>query len=131
MHTDLNKWMLEWLTCKDPYDSQIFCTTLWKLWCARNNVVFNDQAFDPITVAVATLELVHEYNHANPRLNTQAIQVPQLWKPPADSWTKTNVDVGCFKDCHTRWGMVVSNHKGEVLFAESKRDNLSMDGPDL
>jgi len=43
LQTGINDWILEWLTCKDPYRAQIFCSTLWKVWQARNQTMFKNK----------------------------------------------------------------------------------------
>lgn len=127
VQTDMNNWMLEWLLCKDLYATQIFCITLWNIWCTRNSVVFNSQVFDPIAVATTAVDYVQEFAQATPMLNNQATRSPQpKWRPPANDWIKINVDAGCFKDGATGWGVIVRNHKGEVLLAASKKENSSM-----
>lgn len=122
LHSDLKKWMLEWLTCKDSYAVQIFCTTLWQLSYARNNVVFNKKIF----LSHFSGSCSHGFR---PRLLNSKVLNPSQpdWRPPAESWTKINVDAGCFKDGYTGWGMLIRNHMGEVLFAATKREYLNVE----
>lgn len=37
---ELNVWIVKWLAYKDMLGTQLFCTLLWKLWFARNQIVF-------------------------------------------------------------------------------------------
>jgi hypothetical protein len=48
---DLNVWILNWLSSKEPLAMQLFCVSLWKLWSFRNQVIFKQEAFDLVVVA--------------------------------------------------------------------------------
>lgn len=64
---DSHSWILHWLTCSNMVGSQLFCVILWKLWDARNQMVFNNIKTDPSLIAQTAHEYVSEFNLANPR----------------------------------------------------------------
>lgn len=115
---NLNSWLLEWLTGKDQWMGQIFCTTLWKIWNARNKLVFEKKAFEPIAVADEALEFVLEFSNLSQVIREPPPNAPILaWHPPKKNSLKINVDAGCFSNGFTCFGMVIRNNFGEVLFA--------------
>jgi hypothetical protein len=65
LNTDLNCWILDWLTCSDNLGAQLFCTILWKFWFHRDQVVFKNSSLDPVRLAQDAMQDVHEFKEAN------------------------------------------------------------------
>lgn len=125
---DINQWLLQGLTCEDTMGSQIFGTLLWKLWGARNQVVFNHKPLNPIEVAQAAMTFVQELNTGNPSANVLDLQTPnQRQLPPVIEESRINVDVGCFSNGSTGWGLVAFVHTDSVSFAAGRKENIATD----
>jgi ribonuclease HI len=127
LNTDLNCWLLEWLTCSDKFGAQLFCTTLWKFWFYRNQVVFNDRVIDPVMLAQASVHAVHEYNDANKQDNV--VQVCSRERnsshiPPL--LFSMNIDAGCFDNAQTGWGLVLKDNTGTVIFSACRREQIEV-----
>lgn len=107
-NADLKAWVLKWLTCKEQLGSQIFCSTLWKLWQERNQVVFQQKPLNPMKVAKCAADFVTEFNQANPkRQSTRRLQQHQDRSIVDTDVCIAQVDAGCFSDGYTTWGLCV------------------------
>jgi len=102
----LHSWLLDWLSCADKDDSQLFCTILWKLWYARNQAVFNGATTDPVNLAHTAVQFIQEFNATN---------VKQRHQPPL----QRRESVGMFQ--------VVSHH---MFFKQTNRMGADSEKPD-
>ncbi|MED6124469.1 hypothetical protein PIB30_059167, partial [Stylosanthes scabra] len=81
-------------------DEFTFCSTLWWVWCDRNNSIFNpDDARSPIKVRSLCLSLIKDLNVYN---KIQPASIPSSllvdWIPPVDPMVKINCNASLFHD---------------------------------
>lgn len=125
--SNINGWLLQWLTCRDTFGAQLFCTTLWKIWFARNQLIFNNVVANPREINKAAAEFVAEYSAANPRHNSGASNVSSGVDWSGQLAAKhVYVDAGCFSEGGTGWGLVVTDIQAAVSFSACKRDSASV-----
>jgi ribonuclease HI len=127
LNTDLNCWILEWLTCSDILGAQLFCTILWKFWFHRNQVVFKNSALDPVRLVQDAMQAVHEFNEANKTI--RPVQVAHGRRSASANTPlnfSMNVDAGCFANAQTGWGLVLRDHNGSVVLSACKRENIEV-----
>jgi hypothetical protein len=122
LQMSLKDWLAEWLSKKNLLASQLFGTTLWKIWQGRNNLVFQNSPFDPRQIASVAAEFVMEFNCA---IGLEIAATPTSstadpWCLPPTGMSKLNVDAGCFNDGFMGCGMVIRDYRGTVTFAATK-----------
>lgn len=89
------------------------------------NLIFKNSVFDPMSVALAAQVFVEEFNFANPMPVVQPRRILKpSWMPPPTAFCKMNIDVGCCPNGLVTWGLVIRNHRAEVLFAACKKSDL-------
>lgn len=125
---NLGDWMLHWLSCGNVFASQLFCSSLWKVWDARNKLIFEDLMFIPAIIANNATKLISEFNEANRKPVPHSDPIPGAanWVPPPNSWVKLNVDAGCFNDGTTGWGLVIRDHTGAVSLTACKSEEVEL-----
>jgi hypothetical protein len=122
---DLNVWILNWLSSKEPLAVQLFCVSLWKIWFFRNQVIFNQAVFDLVVVASGAHGFVEEFNLAN--LVTRAescLRPPMEWSAPPHNFLKVNIDAGRDQLGKVTWGLVIRNHNKEVVYAAMEKSEV-------
>ncbi|RHN71717.1 putative ribonuclease H-like domain, reverse transcriptase zinc-binding domain-containing protein [Medicago truncatula] len=124
---DLHDWILNWLTCQDPFGVQLFCTLLWKFWAGRNAAVFKGVPLNPTVLANETLSFVNEFNEANPRRNTRTVRIIPVIQPLPMLFS-VFVDAGCCAGGPTVWGLTIRNQNGEVILSKCKKEDIDV-GP--
>lgn len=124
----LNCWILEWLSCADKEGTQLFCTILWKIWFARNQIVFNGTATDPVNLAQTAVQFLQEFNVANVKGRPQQPSRRRTTEgpPPADCHHMF-VDAGCFSNGTTGWGLILKNQDGRVVHSACKLEMVEVD----
>jgi ribonuclease HI len=124
----LNQWLLQGLTCEETMGAQLFCVLLWKIWGARNNLIFNSKPVNPIEVAQDAMSFVQElpsYHQARNPTSLQNDHVTELSLPSAPN--VFYVDASCFSGTATGWGMVVYNHLGHVVLSACRKDLIDIE----
>jgi len=123
--SDSINWLQTWLESKEVLASQLFCTLLWKIWFFRNQTIFKLLAFDPLTVVSSAQSFVNEFNSVQPQTARKSIRLGQLsWEAPPENFLKMNIDAGCRQDGKVFWGLVIRNHKADVMFAATKETDM-------
>lgn len=67
LDSTLNQWLHKWLMGKDTLGAQIFCSIMWKLLYARNQIIFNQANPFPPEIANAARDFVVDFNEAVPK----------------------------------------------------------------
>ncbi|CAJ2638124.1 unnamed protein product [Trifolium pratense] len=67
-------WLLQGLTCDDTRGAQLFCVLMWKIWNARNNLVFNNKFVDPIAIAQEAMYFMQELSPSPHEHNATLMQ---------------------------------------------------------
>ncbi|XP_058749287.1 uncharacterized protein LOC131622279 [Vicia villosa] len=124
--------VLEWLKiCLDSTDtlcSQMLCSLLWKIWEARNLLLFQKTAKPPEFVAMEAWDTVLEYNDANP--------IPKKMNPVPSVWNSKNhdkelaiiqVDAGCYEEGVVAFGCLIKSWDSKVIYGACKRETMSAD----
>jgi hypothetical protein len=70
----LNQWLLQGLTCEETMGTQLFCVLLWKIWGARNNLIFKNKPINPIEVAQDAMSFVQELPSYHQARNPTSLQ---------------------------------------------------------
>ncbi|KAF7835378.1 reverse transcriptase [Senna tora] len=79
--------------------SSLFIYSLWQIWVARNNCIFNNKPPSPLGIARKSIAAAAEFQHiafssASPDLrNSCTLSVK--WTPPLKGWWKLNCDGAC------------------------------------
>ncbi|XP_024626573.1 uncharacterized protein [Medicago truncatula] len=123
---DLHDWILKWLTCKDPWGVQLFCTRLWKFWAGRNATVFKGTPINPVSLENEALGFVIEFNEANPRRCSRNARTAPLTQPVTTLFSAF-VDAGCCLSGPTVWGLIIRNQRGEVVLSKCKKEEIGVD----
>ena len=126
---DLNNWLLGWLEKEDMLGSQLFCTTMWKMWSYRNQVVFNQISPYPPAVANAALDFIVEFNHTNEKKRNQLQPHGAAAVAAAPSLVYNahviQVDAGCFPEGFTTFGCVFKDGPDSVYFLACNKEEVS------
>jgi ribonuclease HI len=108
--------------------AQLFCILLWKIWSARNNLIFNQQVVNPIVVAQEAMSFVQELNPSSPTNNLSLLHDNVLFSQQMPSAPNIfYVDAGCFSGTATGWGMIVYNHMGDVVLSACRKELIDVE----
>jgi ribonuclease HI len=121
----LNQWLLQGLNCEETMGAKLFCVLLWKMWGARNNLIFNNKPVNPIDIAQDAMSFVQEllpHNHDRNSISLLDDLVSEHSLPSAPN--TFYVDASCFSGTATGWGMAVYNHVGLVVFSACKKEPI-------
>lgn len=99
----------------------------WGIWRARNNLLWNGQAIDPIRVINSSLEVLSQWRSAQAPESTCLLSgLTQAdgaasWLPPLSGELKLNLDGALFEE-QNRYGvgLVVRDEKGLLVEARTK-----------
>jgi len=73
-------------------------------------------------VVSSAQSFINEFNSVQPQTARQSIRLDQLsWEAPPENFHKMNIDAGCRQDGKVFWGLVIRNHKADVVFAATKK----------
>jgi hypothetical protein len=87
-----------------------------EIWCYRNKLIFEQQAFTPLEVASSAISFVAEFSPSF--LREIDINTPDVHEASQDNYLVCNriyVDAGCFSNGSTGWGLVVKDHECSVI----------------
>ncbi|PNY04967.1 ribonuclease H [Trifolium pratense] len=97
------------------------------MWFFRNQVVFQQKIPTPPDIAIAALDIVHEFNLAVPKKSKQR-QQHAASEPAATLCSHLiQVDAGCFPDGYTTFGCVIKDCSGMISFSACRKENLLVD----
>ncbi|XP_058724620.1 uncharacterized protein LOC131596076 [Vicia villosa] len=125
---DLNVWLLDLLTCGDMFSAQLSASLLYKIWCARNKLMYQQKPQHPVKVANEALDSTLEYNRWNvPASRTgSSLMQPQTVSMPVDTQI-LQVDAGLIGEEAVSFGCVLKNHDSRITFAASHRECVSVE----
>lgn len=63
--SDLNDWMLSFLSCGDVFSSKIICNAVYRVWLSRNLKLYQDRSSSPVKVAEEVVANVGDFNKWN------------------------------------------------------------------
>ena len=111
--------------------SQLFCTTMWKMWFYRNQVVFNQISPYPHIVANAALDFIVEFNHTMQKKRNQlqphgAAAVAAAPSPVCNAHV-IQVDAGCFPEGFTTFDCVFKDGRDSVYFSACNKEEVSIE----
>ncbi|KEH40735.1 hypothetical protein MTR_1g033950 [Medicago truncatula] len=104
LDSTLNQWLHKWLMGKDTLGAQIFCSIMWKLLYARNQIIFNQANPFPPEIANAARDFVVDFNEAVPK--------------------KTK---SCFSDGYTAYVCVFKDYTSLTTFSACKKEQMTAD----
>ncbi|KAK6140086.1 hypothetical protein DH2020_026084 [Rehmannia glutinosa] len=117
----LADWIIAFSESKNSEAHVWFAMLLWAAWYARNRLVFQSKEMshqECITLAASRL-LEHEATYAEPtgvRPNPANIS----WEAPRIGTFKINTDASIRSNMGTGIGVIIRNHKGEVVTSLTK-----------
>ncbi|XP_058783087.1 uncharacterized protein LOC131657739 [Vicia villosa] len=115
---DLITWLMEMIKKKDWKLAQVVCTGLWKIWNARNAVVFKSDTPKPHQIAQTIGDAIMEINKAKDCDTNQTHDIP-MSITATGHWT-VNVDAGCFEDGVVSLGCLIKVPKAGTYMAACK-----------
>lgn len=134
--TTISQWILDVLDSPmaDNYhlSSWVFFT-MWTIWKARNDMVFNNKKSIPLNALHLVKNQCHEFLAAsttNPNEGTQdQINLPSMvqaspvqWRPPCDHFVKINIDAAFDQATGKGFaGIICRDNQGKLLTASSNR----------
>ncbi|XP_058775882.1 uncharacterized protein LOC131650175 [Vicia villosa] len=127
-YLEANQWIQSVLECGDVHSVQVFCACLYKIWAARNLVVFQGKSVCPIAVAGGAFDCVQDYIRWPPDSDGQK-------SPSAGRINVTyphdvhfaQVDAGFTEEGDTVFGCTFKDPFSKVLMAASKKDQIVVD----
>lgn len=103
------------------------CACLYKVWVARNLVVFQEKLCCPIVVAGGVYDCVQEFDRLNPEYGKRkkaAVVRPHETFPLDVHFAQ--VDAGFSVEGDIVFRCVFKNHSNGVLMAASKKDQIEV-----
>ncbi|XP_058783591.1 uncharacterized protein LOC131658300 [Vicia villosa] len=92
---DVINWLKQTLGGKEKDVDRIICITLWKIWKARNLVVFEKKGVEPWCIGKEVMEAVWESKSAVP--DRKRTTEPEMdWNQNLDEFHYVFTDAGCF-----------------------------------
>ncbi|XP_058749860.1 uncharacterized protein LOC131622856 [Vicia villosa] len=116
---DVGDWLLQVFRRKDPNLEQVICFGLWKVWQARNALVFRNSVPNPSLIAQEVNSEVLEFN-ACVRLDATVLRPLQVESSFGNSWI-IQTDAGCFEEGFVVLGCVIRDPLGEVVMVATNR----------
>ncbi|KAK2447871.1 putative mitochondrial protein [Trifolium repens] len=124
----IHLWLLQGLTCDDTRGAQLFCVLMWKIWNARNNLIFNNKIVDPIAIAHDAMSFVNELSpHSHDNIDTPMLDDDVASQPLPTAPNVFFVDAGCFTGNATGWGMVIYNQSGHVVLSACRKELIDVE----
>ncbi|XP_058776202.1 uncharacterized protein LOC131650515 [Vicia villosa] len=123
--TDICNWLSEVLSCGDTLCIQMICYLAYKIWCARNDLLFKQKTVDPRAVAELAFANVCEFNMCNPEIGAKRsspVQPTQVSLPKDCLFLQ--VDAGVSTDGVVAFGCVLKKHNMSIDLVASKRENF-------
>ncbi|GKV36829.1 hypothetical protein SLEP1_g44920 [Rubroshorea leprosula] len=101
---------------------ELFCILCWKLWCCRNEALWEGKTMEPKQIIEKALLFLQEYNAALLSRGRGAASVQRRsetrWRPPDAGFVKINVDGAiCAQRELYGLGAVARDSSGEVIAA--------------
>jgi hypothetical protein len=122
------QWIFEFLAGCTDREATIFVISLWHIWESRNVVRNGEREVHPHCLvekilAYVNMVMLHMYD---PVSSNRCDSVkPKYWSPPPEGWVMVNVDATIFQKANRMGlGIVVRDHKGEVLAARRQGINM-------
>ncbi|XP_050207272.1 uncharacterized protein LOC126656709 [Mercurialis annua] len=105
---------------------ELFWTTCWMMWFARNQLCFsgNDIPWDIIIAQASRIRL--DFQEVNQEKKETRGDVAAYWINPDNGWIKINSDAGFSRVNSWRLGFVGRDNDGEVLIAGNKTMNKGL-----
>ncbi|CAL1405773.1 unnamed protein product [Linum trigynum] len=98
-----------------------FLVALWFLWEERNNQLWNKKKLKEFEVMGKAERWLTDYlDHQQRQVSTQG-RGEYRWSPPSTVEFKVNVDVACFEEEGSRFGVVIPDNQGNFLLAAVRR----------
>jgi ribonuclease HI len=124
----IHLWLLQGLTCDDTRGAQLFCVLMWKIWNARNNLIFNNKIVDPIAIAHDAMSFVNELSsHSHNNIDTPMLDTDVASQSLPTAPNVFYVDAGCFTGDATGWGMVIYNQSGHVVLSACRKELIDVE----
>ncbi|KAF8399913.1 hypothetical protein HHK36_015783 [Tetracentron sinense] len=118
-------WALEMYEWTDEERLTKFLVTAWAIWKSQNGLIFKGDKKDPMYTALFASSFLQDYVEAQEKLEVSEIKHPVRWSSPMECCYKINVDSATFLEAEASGiGIIIMNHKGEVMAAMSKRISI-------
>ncbi|XP_058756380.1 uncharacterized protein LOC131629608 [Vicia villosa] len=99
--------------------AQVVCTGLWKIWQARNNLVFKSEMPNPQVMAHSIVDSVKEWSDIRKTRQCRASDLANVMVPNC-SWFIQS-DAGCFESGIVSLGCVIKSTDDKILAASYQR----------
>ncbi|XP_058749041.1 uncharacterized protein LOC131622003 [Vicia villosa] len=109
------------------FEIQIQFTALWKIWQARNLLIFQNKRIEPMVLAGDIYDRVAEFNSVFPQAQTSAKREDLLQAATVHAETVIiATDAGCFEEGFAAMGCVIRKGKDNILVAACKKDFIQI-----
>ncbi|KAI5417946.1 hypothetical protein KIW84_042542 [Lathyrus oleraceus] len=125
---DVLDWISNSVLNKESVVGQTVMTVMWKIWQARNNVVFNSASPDTRAVAQEIWESTEEADVMYGRCSSKDLLIGN-GKHVTNSWIVQS-DAGCFSDGIFSLGCVIKDLIANIFLAASSRLSNHVDASD-
>ncbi|XP_058759872.1 uncharacterized protein LOC131633172 [Vicia villosa] len=125
---DVNFWIQSVLEGIDVHSVQLFCACLYKIWAARNVVVFQGKAVCPIAVAGGAFDCAQDFVRwpPDPDGKNLSSSARSAFSFPQDVYV-AQVDAGLTEAGDTVFGCTFKDPFGKMLMAASKKEHILVD----
>ncbi|XP_058742583.1 uncharacterized protein LOC131615095 [Vicia villosa] len=122
---DVRDWLFSMLSCGDVFSTQLLATLLYRIWLARNLLIFKNQLADPVTVAQEALNCVSDDNKSLLVSPSNNLSMQEEYSPK--NVHILNVDAGVFSPNSIAFGCVLKAPDGGVILSACRKEALNTD----
>jgi hypothetical protein len=116
VHSELQKWVLDWFGSIPGHELAMVMTALYHLWITRNNARDEPMIQSPELTAGRILTLTEEWRNLKTAKPRQQSSGEGRWFPLENGWHKVNADGAYEATTGTGGGgVIVRNHHGDPV----------------
>ncbi|XP_058756012.1 uncharacterized protein LOC131629231 [Vicia villosa] len=124
---DVLDWLELILRSNNTFEIQIQFTALWKIWQARNMLIFQNKRIDLMVIAGDIYDRVAEYNNVFPQAQVRSKREDVRLDATVHAETiNIATDAGCFEEGISAMGCVIKKGGENILVAACKKEFIQV-----